>query len=116
MPKKTSGARARFSAGCGAVALALLVLPACAVTREDREACEGYRDLVLDVAKKADAGVSEQQMKRLLAAQPDLLPMVELIYEQKARRSNRNIAAWHYAACMADVKKARRAGSGGANG
>ena len=114
MPRKTSGGRARIFGGC--MALVLLALPAGAVTREDREACEGYRDLVLDVAQKADAGVSEQQMKRLLAAQPDLLPMVEIIYEQKARRSNRNIAAWHYAACMADAKKARRAGSSGANG
>ena len=108
MPLKTSALGVWYLCCCGA-ALALLALTACAVTREDREACEGYRDLVMDVARKADAGVTEQQMKRLLAAQPDLLPMVEIIYEQKARRSNRNIAAWHYAACMGDAKARRPA-------
>lgn len=115
MQPKTSGDGARFP-GLLWAALALLSLPVHAIPKDDRQACEGYRDLVLTIAQKADAGVSEQQMKRLMAAQPDLLPMVELIYEQKARRSNSNIAAWHYAACMADAKKMRRGASGGANG
>ncbi|MBB6563204.1 hypothetical protein HNP48_005923 [Acidovorax soli] len=108
LPKTDGRGRVNLLVGC-ALAWALVALPACAVTKEERQACEGYRDLVMDVARKADAGVTEQQMKRLLAAQPDLLPMVEIIYEQKARRSNRNIAAWHFAACMGDARERRSA-------
>ncbi len=115
LPKTEGRGRLKLLAGC-ALAWALAAPPVCALTKEDREACEAYRGLVLDVAQQADAGVSAQQMKRRLGAQPDLLLMVEIVYEQKARRSNRNIAAWHYAACMADAKKARRSGSSGANG
>ncbi len=104
MRLKTDCGALGFLGLCGA-ALALLALPVHAIPKGDQEACEGYRDLVLTIAQKADAGVSERQMKRLLAAPPDILPMVEIVYEQKARRSNSNIAAWHYAACMGDARK-----------